>query len=107
MPTEEEKKDGSAGGAPSGVGSPYNDESFRVRVMTTLNDKFEKTGDRPDPDESFYRESLDIVKNEFGTIGGIVKKYEDFKKDNQYASRGELWEKLEEILGDFFAENME
>lgn len=100
------QKDGSAGGAPSGVGSPYNDASFRLRVMTTLNKEFEKSGDRPDPDESFYEESLDIVKREFGAVGGIVEQYEKFKEDNAYAGRSELWEKLEEILGNFFAEQM-
>ena len=103
---QEGQKDGSAGGAPSGVGSPYNDASFRLRVMTTLNKEFEKSGDRPDPDASFYEESLDIIKHEFGTVGGIVEQYEKFKEDNAYAGRSELWEKLEEILGNFFAEQM-
>lgn len=101
-----DQKDGSAGGAPSGVGSPYNDASFRLRVMTTLNKEFEESGDRPDPDVSFYEGSLDVIKSEFGTVGGIVEQYEKFKEDNAYAGRSELWEKLEEILGDFFAEQM-
>lgn len=101
------QQDGSAGGAPSGVGSPYNDASFRVRVSTELNKKFNESGDMPDPDGSFYEESLDLLKREFSSVGGIVKQYEDFKKDNPYVGRSELMDKVEEILSDFFAEQMD
>ena len=104
---QKDQKDNSIGDAPSGVGSPYNDASFRLRVMTTLNKKFEQSGDNPDPDADFYEGSLDVVKQEFGTVGGIVNQYEKFREDNPHASRNELWEKLEEILGNFFAEQMD
>lgn len=87
------------------AGSVYNDEGFRKRLMTELDDVFEKSGDAADPDEEFYNESLAKVIKEFGRESEVVGFYEDYRKNNLQASRSELWEELEKILKRFFADN--
>ena len=100
---QQQDSDGGAGGS----GSPYNDASFRVGVMSELNKIFEESGDQSNPDESFYKRSMDKVKREFGEDSEVAGRYADYKKNNPNAERGELWEALEEILGNFFADNMD
>ena len=90
------------GDAPQSNGNPYNDPIFRTRVMAELNDIFDRTGDQANPDEEFYNRTLEKIVNEFGETSEVVGLYKDYRKNNPQSSRGESWDKLEEILGEFF-----
>ncbi len=94
----------SAGDANPTVTSPYNDEVFRTSLMANLDKKFDQSGDVSDPDNSFYKESLGLMEQEFGANSEVVGRYKDFRKQNDLADRNELREGLVKILNDFFNE---
>ncbi len=102
---KEEKNNQQTSGDDAQTDFIYNDEGFRKRVMSELNNTFEKTGDSADPDEEFYNESLAMIEKEFGKESEVVGFYKDFRKNNLQASRSELWEELEKILIRFFDSN--
>ncbi|MBQ3432907.1 MFS transporter [Candidatus Saccharibacteria bacterium] len=94
--------DRSSGDGAPGVG--HNDQSFRTGVMAGIDKIFNEAGDSPNSDEEFYSRTVDLIIAKFGKDSKIEKDYKEYKKNNLHASRGELFEKLEEILSDFFAD---
>ena len=82
----------------------YKDPVFRTGVTAGLWKVFDETGDAPDPDNDFFARSIDFIVKSFGVDSEIEQAYREFRKNNPHASRGELFEKIEEILSNFFAE---
>ena len=82
----------------------YKDPVFRTGVTAGLWKVFDETGDAPDPDNDFFARSIDFIAKSFGADSEIEQAYREFRKNNPHASRGELFEKIEEILSNFFAE---
>ena len=82
----------------------YNDPTFKTGVAAGLWKVFDESGDAPDPDDDFYTRSVDLITKSFGVDSIIEKEYQEFKKNNPRVGRSELFEKLEEILGNFFSE---
>lgn len=93
-----------SGDSPAPV-NVYSDPVFRTRVMTELNDIFDKSGDSGNSDEDFYDKSLNKIVSEFGEDNIVVANYKKFREDNPHADRSELWDKLEETLSEFFSSN--
>ena len=92
------------GGDDTGRSATYDDPTFRTGVAASLWKVFDETGDAPDPDEDFFTRSVDLIVESFGADSIIEKEYREFRKNTPRASRGELFEKIEEILGNFFSE---
>lgn len=91
----------------SGEDSPrvsYSD-SDKIRISAELGKIFDETGDYADPDEGFYNESLDKIEKEFGSESIVVKRYKEYKKYNNKASRSELKDELDEIISSFYSDN--
>ncbi len=101
------QEDSSGDSAPRAK-SPYSDKSTRVRVTSELHKILDESGDDPDPDASFYEESMDFLEHEFGADGEVVVQYKDYVKNHgSRADRNELFSKLEELLGNFFFEHLD
>ena len=83
--------------------TPYGDIGFRTRVMTELYKVFDRSGDEADSDNEFYEKSMEKIRKEFGEDSELAVLYAKYREDNPNADRSELWDALEEILGNFFA----
>ena len=80
------------------------DDGSQTRIMAELRRIFDRAGDSADPDEEFYRRSHEKMVKEFGEESSVVGFYEEYKKNNSKANKGELWDKIEEILSEYFTE---
>ncbi len=94
-----------ASGDDAGGTASYDDPAFRTGVAARLWKVFDETGDAPDPDDDFFARSVELITKSFGADSIIEKKYRKFREDTPRASRGELFDKIEEILSEFYAEN--
>ena len=104
---EEHKKQRASGGdggdVPLSQGTNYKDPVFRTSVMAELNKIFDASGDAPDPDDSFFDDSMALIVEKFGKDSLAEEMYRDFRKHNPSATRGDLFDKLEEILSNIFS----
>jgi hypothetical protein len=87
------------------IASSYDDSAFRTGVAAELWKVFDETGDAPDPDDDFFTRSIELIVKSFGTDSVIEKRYRKFKEDTPRASRSELFDKIEEILSEFYEES--
>jgi hypothetical protein len=87
------------------IASSYDDSAFRTGVAAELWKVFDETGDAPDPDDDFFTKSIELIVKSFGTDSVIEKRYRKFKEDTPRASRSELFDKIEEILSEFYEES--